>query len=266
MQIPPFALVLTAAGSSLRFSSAFSEGESVKKEFLELDGHTVLYRAAEPFFEIPSLCAVVVTCKAGSEDEALVAMEDLADISSIPILFIQGGETRQESVHLALERLSTLNIPFRFVAIHDGARPYVKPDLVIKALAMAFTHGSAIPALTVTDSIRKINAKGKIIETVDRRGLVRVQTPQVFDFERILAAHRASERTDASDDAQVFVEAGNDCYVIPGDEENKKITYEADIPNAREQIRQYLEDRKKGREDRAHSELFRRFLNEGGRT
>ena len=49
MHIPPFALVLTAAGSSLRFSSSFAEGESVKKEFLKIDGHSVLYRAALPF-------------------------------------------------------------------------------------------------------------------------------------------------------------------------------------------------------------------------
>ena len=61
MSIPSFALIVTAAGSSLRFSSAFEDGESVKKEFLSIDGHTVLYRATEPFFEIPSLKAVVVT-------------------------------------------------------------------------------------------------------------------------------------------------------------------------------------------------------------
>ena len=131
MSMPPFALILTAAGSSLRFSSSFEMGQSVKKEFLRIDGHTVLFRACEPFFELPSLTAVVVTCKEGSEDETIVAMEDLADISTIPILFIKGGQTRQESVHLALERLSQLDIPFELVAVHDGARPFVTPELII---------------------------------------------------------------------------------------------------------------------------------------
>ena len=196
MSMPPFALILTAAGSSLRFSYSFEMGQSVKKEFLRIDGHTVLFRACEPFFELPSLTAVVVTCREGSEDETIVAMEDLADISTIPILFIKGGQTRQESVHLALERLSQLDIPFELVAVHDGARPFVTPELIINTMAMAFTHGAAIPALTVTDSIRKI-------------------------------------------------------------------TYEEDIPDARAQISEYIEQRAKGREDRQHSEMFRRLLHQG---
>ena len=111
MSMPAFALVLTAAGSSLRFNEAVSGGETVKKEFLKIDGHSVLYRAAAPFFALPNLAAVVVTCKEGCEDEAIVAMEDLADISTIPMLFIKGGQTRQESVHLALESLARLDVP-----------------------------------------------------------------------------------------------------------------------------------------------------------
>ncbi len=261
MNMPPFALVLTAAGSSLRFSSAFPEGMAVKKEFLQIEGHSVLYRAAEPFYELPSLQAVVVTCRPGAEDETLVAMEDLVDVASVPLLFIQGGETRQESVRLALERLSSLDLDFDFVAVHDGARPYVRPELVIRTLATAFTHGAAIPATTVTDSIRRIDAHGKIVECVDRRGLVRVQTPQVFRFDNLLEAHRLADGTMATDDAEVYMAAGGSVYVLEGDESNTKITYEADIPDAREQVLRYIEDREKGRDDRAHDELFRRLLN-----
>lgn len=263
MPIPPFALVLTAAGSSLRFTHDFPEAESVKKEFLKIDGHTVLYRAAEPFFEVPSLAAVVVTCKAGCEDEAVVAMEDLVDVGNIPMLFIPGGETRQESVHLALEQLDRLAIPFSLVAVHDGARPYIKPDLIIKTLAVAWTHGGAVPALTMTDSIRKIDAKGRIVEVPDRRGMVRVQTPQIFNFNALLDAHRRAEGSVATDDAEVFINAGYDCYVIEGDEDNRKITYPQDIEDAEEQIRAYIAQREKGREDRAHDELFRRLVHTG---
>lgn len=261
MHIPPFALVLTAAGSSTRFSSGLQEGAQVKKEFLSIDGHTVLYRSAEPFFELPGLCAVVVTCKAGCEDEAVVAMEDLADVGSIPMLFIPGGETRQESVHLALEKLAQLNIGFDLVAVHDGARPFVTPDLIIRTLAMAFTHGAAVPALTVTDSIRRIDASGKIIEVPDRKGLVRVQTPQIFSFARLLEAHRLAAGKSATDDAQIYIDAGYDCYVIEGDENNTKITFSSDIKDAAEQADTYAAQRARGREDRTHSEMFRRFVN-----
>ena len=126
MHIPPFALVLTAAGSSLRFSSSFAEGESVKKEFLKIDGHSVLYRAALPFYRTPGLAAVAVTYREGCEDETIIALEDLADISAIPLVFVRGGATRQESVHLALEKLAAFPVSFDYAAIHDGARPYIK--------------------------------------------------------------------------------------------------------------------------------------------
>ena len=80
--IPPFALVLTAAGSSTRFSK--NQKEAVKKEYLRIDGHTVLSSALRPFYSVPGLRAVVVTCPKGAEDETVVALEDLVDISSIP--------------------------------------------------------------------------------------------------------------------------------------------------------------------------------------
>ncbi len=256
--IPPFALIVTAAGSSTRFCE-----EEVKKEFLKLDGHTVLYRATEPFFEIPSLAAVVITTKEGCEDEALVALEDLVDVNSIPMLITKGGKTRQESVHLALEKLNELGIPFQFVAVQDGARPYVKPDLVIQILAAASQVGGAIPALPTTDSLRRIDKNGLICECIDRRGVVSVQTPQIFDFERLLTAHRAAKDNMGTDDAELFVNAGFACTVVEGDKENIKITYLSDIPDAEAQIKEYIKDRSEGRKNKEALKLFNKFVHEG---
>ena len=201
MSIPGFALVVTAAGSSLRFSSAFDEGETVKKEFLEIDGHSVLYRATEPFFELPSLMAVVITYRKESLDETIVALEDLADINSIPMFFVEGGATRQESVRLALEKLSSLGMDFPYVAVQDGARPYVTPRLIINILATAAGSSGALPALPMTDSVRRIDGRGRIIECPSRRGLVRVQTPQIFEFEKLLDAHERFADLQATDDS-----------------------------------------------------------------
>lgn len=261
MSIPSFALIVTAAGSSLRFSSAFEDGESVKKEFLSIDGHTVLYRATEPFFEIPSLKAVVVTYKEDSLDETVVALEDLVDINTIPMFFVKGGSTRQESVRLAVEKLKCVNIPFDYVAIQDGARPYVTPKLIINILATAFTSSGAVPALPVTDSIRRIDKTGAIIECPSRSGLVRVQTPQFFEFEKLYEAHEKFKEVNATDDSELYVKAGYPCLVCEGDESNIKITYESDIENAREQISSYIENRRKGRASREANETFRRILN-----
>lgn len=254
--IPPFALIVTAAGSSARFSK-----DDVKKEFLSIDGHTVLYRATEPFFEIPGLAAVVITCRKGTEDEAIVALEDLTDVGSVPMLFTDGGETRQESVHQALEKLASLDIPFEYVAVQDGARPYTTPELIIRTLAAAVAAGGAVPALPMTDSIRRINGQGEITECIDRRGVVRVQTPQIFAFEPLLEAHRMAADTAATDDADLFIRAGGKCVIAEGDEKNIKITYIEDIPDAEEQIRKYKEERAKGRKNAEALHLFNSFVN-----
>lgn len=256
--IPVFALILTAAGSSERFNAG--GGESVKKEFLKIDGHTVLYRAALPFFEIPSLAAVVVTCKEGCEDEAVVAMEDLAD-TTVPMLFTAGGATRSESVRNALEKLSILPIDIEYVAIQDGARPYTTTELAIRTFAHAVQAGGAIPALPVTDSVRRINGRGEIVECVDRRGLVRVQTPQIFSFPGLLESYRSCDLSSATDDAEIFIRGGNTCIVVEGDEKNIKITYKEDIPDADRQIEEYLAERDKGRKDGEAMRMFQRFVN-----
>ena len=262
MHIPTFALIVTAAGSSLRFSSSYENGECVKKEFLHLDGHSVLYRATEPFFEIPSLQCVVVTYKDDSLDETIVALEDLIDINTIPMFFVKGGNSRQESVLNGLTKLKEMNISFDYVAIQDGARPYVTPKLIINVLATAFNSSGAVPALPVTDSIRRIDKTGAIIECPSRNGLIRVQTPQFFEFDKLLSAYQSQDIKYATDDSEIYVKAGFTCHVCEGDESNIKITYEHDIPDARNQIERYIEDRRKGRASREANETFRRLLNQ----
>ena len=138
--IPPFAAVITAAGSSGRFLSG--RIEDVKKEYLSIDGHSVLYRAVKPFYEIPGLSAVIVTCPKGSEDEAAVALEDLMDIQTVPMLLVEGGATRTESVRNALKALEGMPASFGYIAIHDGARPYITKELIGKLEKLAPARGS----------------------------------------------------------------------------------------------------------------------------
>ncbi len=256
--IPPFALILTAAGSSERFSS-----KDIKKEFLKIDGHTVLYRAAEPFFEIPSLAAVIVTTRKENEDEAFVALEDLTDVNSIPMVFVEGGATRAESVKKALSALEALALPIEYVAVQDGARPYLRPELIINVLAAAVSEGGAVPALPATDSFRLIDRYGRIVEITDRRGLVSVQTPQIFHFESLVQAYNTVPLEGVTDDAEVFVKAGFSCVVVEGARDNTKITYAEDIPDVEAQIEEYEKERAEGRKQRDADRLFRSFLYKG---
>ena len=260
MSIPPFAAVITAAGSSTRFSPS---SNPVKKEYLSIDGHTVLSRAVRPFFSVPGLSAIVVTCPAGSEDETIVALEDLADISSIPFLIIPGGMTRKESVKAALEELSKLAVPFEYIAIHDGARPFVDTGLIIRTRAAATVTGGAVPALRITDAVKKLGKDGLIAENVDRSPLITVQTPQIFRRDEILDAYNRFPGLEADDDAAVFISAGYSCTVSRGSIENRKITYISDIPDAEKQAEEYVRMREEGRKSAAASKRMRELLQQG---
>ena len=209
---PSFAAIITAAGKSERFNR--NQEESVKKEYLKIDGHTVLYRAAEPFFEIPGLAAVCITCPEGSEDETLIALEDLADINTIPI----------------------------------------------KTLAAATIAGSSVPAIRINDSVKRLGEDGMIKESVEREGLVCVQTPQIFRYREILDAHISSRNNNATDDIEIYLEDGKRCMPVQGSAENRKITYLSDIPDAENQIKEYLKEREEGRRSAKATRRMRELL------
>lgn len=263
MSIPPFAAIITAAGASTRFSA--DEDIHVKKEYLSIDGHTVLSRAARPFFGVPGLSAMIVTCPEGSEDETVVALEDLSDIASIPFLIVPGGMTRKESVKAALEELRKLSVPFEYIAIHDGARPYIDEGLIIRTLAAATVSGGAVPALRVTDAVKKLGRDGLIAENVDRSPLITVQTPQIFRREELFDAYDRFPGLEADDDAAVFISAGYACTVSRGSLENRKITYFSDIPDAKRQAEEYAKAREEGRRSAAASRRMRELLRERDR-
>ena len=90
-----------------------------------IDDRTVLYHAVEPFIDIPSLQAVIVTYPYGLHDETELALDNLMFAYGVPITLVEGGATRQESVLRALEQLESLQTTIEYVAIHDGARPWV---------------------------------------------------------------------------------------------------------------------------------------------
>lgn len=218
----PFSLILTAAGASRRFSS------DTKKEFSDLDGHSVLYRAAEPFFRPGGLQIAVVTYAPGQERSTRLAMGDLAD-RGVPVYFTPGGGTRQASVKNALEFLSGLGIG-GLVLIHDGARPFVSVPVIGNVINAAMKTGAASAAVPVADSV--VRSDGQLFgQYVDRSGLFCVQTPQAFDFQSILRAHRlaSEEGRSFSDDISVYQTYIGPAAIAAGDRGNIKITWQDDL-------------------------------------
>ncbi len=247
MSFPSHAVIVTAAGSSERFNTNNQLG--VKKEYLSIDGHTILYRAIAPFLEVPGCQAILVTHPEGLADQCAVALEDLLKQNMIPIILVEGGNNRQESVFNALKMLVSMNMPVDYVAIHDGARCFVTPDLVIKTLATATVFKGAVPALPATDALKVIDNNGVITHHIDRTHAVGVQTPQIFKYPEIWEAHQAAldNGTPYVDDTEIFTDYGQAVGICEGDRENRKITYIEDVPDAEQQIVRYLENLEQGK-------------------
>jgi 2-C-methyl-D-erythritol 4-phosphate cytidylyltransferase / 2-C-methyl-D-erythritol 2,4-cyclodiphosphate synthase len=204
------AAVLVAAGSGSRF------GTEVPKQFLVVAGKPVMRHAAEALAAHVSLLQPV-----GDAAPTEAALAGLT--GCLPV--IQGGATRQDSVRAGLEALVAHEPDI--VLVHDAARPVVPEGTISTLLAALQESPGAIPAAPVGDTLKRV-VRGVITETVARAGLFRAQTPQAFRFDRLLAAHRAG-LMGATDDASLMEAAGETVEVVPGSDDNIKLTFPDDL-------------------------------------
>jgi 2-C-methyl-D-erythritol 4-phosphate cytidylyltransferase / 2-C-methyl-D-erythritol 2,4-cyclodiphosphate synthase len=209
------AAVIVAAGRGTR------AGAGLPKQWRALGGKTVLAHAVDAFRASPLIGTIIVVLH--PDDMVRAAQIVVPGVRAVP-----GGATRDASVRAGLEALAE-HAPDR-VLIHDGARPLVAPDLIARVIAALESHAGAAPAVEITDALWS-GADGVVTGTRDRAGLFRAQTPQGFRFDAILAAHGA-HRGQAADDVAVARAAGLDVAIVPGDEDNLKITREADFARA----------------------------------
>jgi 2-C-methyl-D-erythritol 4-phosphate cytidylyltransferase/2-C-methyl-D-erythritol 2,4-cyclodiphosphate synthase len=183
-----------------------------------LHGRPVLRHAAEKLLRHAHLLQPV--------GEAALIGPALEGVAHLPI--VPGGATRQDSVLAGLEALAG-DAP-DIVLVHDAARPVI-PDGTVEAVLEALgSHPGAIPALAVSDTLKR-GREGVIVETVPREKLFRAQTPQGFHFDILLRLHRAATGAGrATDDAALLEEAGLAVALVPGSEQNIKLTVPADLP------------------------------------
>jgi 2-C-methyl-D-erythritol 4-phosphate cytidylyltransferase/2-C-methyl-D-erythritol 2,4-cyclodiphosphate synthase len=213
------AALIVAAGKGVR------AGGSLPKQFTPLCGKPVLAHSVETFAAHPEIAEIMVAIGDGQEEFARAALGEGSD----RVRFVIGGAERRDSVRAGLEALATTGATR--VLIHDAARPFL-PATVIDALLAALDQASgAIPTLPVADTLARGGAT--LGDNVDRTGLHRVQTPQAFQLDAILAAHRAwPDGVEATDDAQMLRRAGQDVMLVPGDPMLEKITHPADFAAA----------------------------------
>jgi 2-C-methyl-D-erythritol 4-phosphate cytidylyltransferase len=214
------AAIIVAAGRSERF------GGSVPKQFHSLAGKPILAWAIERFEKARSIDSITLVV---AEEHLLYAGEKVVDPFGYTKVtrIVPGGETRRESVLKGLERLP---ISTELVAIHDGARPLVDPRDIDAVVAAAARERAAMLAVRITDTVKRVK-DGFIISTLDRSELYGAQTPQVFQYDLIMKAHRqaAEKGFDVTDDASLVEALGFKVKVLEPSRPNPKITDRPDL-------------------------------------
>ncbi|MCP4014221.1 MAG: 2-C-methyl-D-erythritol 4-phosphate cytidylyltransferase, partial [Phycisphaeraceae bacterium] len=217
---PDFAGVIVAAGRSTRF------GGSLPKQYRQIAGRSVLEHAVRCIEKNPAVGGVVVVLAAsemGGEREATVrAWPGVTDV-------VEGGATRSDSVRRGLDAVQD----FRFVLIHDAARPVARAPVVAAVVEATRRHGAAIPTVEVTDTVKRVDDEDWIVGTVDRASLRLAQTPQGFRVDWIVEALEHAGATGVTDEGVALERAGRRVARVDGDPDNLKITSAADLERAR---------------------------------
>ena len=224
------AFLITAAGNGTRAGG-------LKKEFRLIGSRTVLSRTVDAFLDSSAFSYGVITCKPGTHDRVREALSDISDkLESLekPLLFCDGGAERQESVYLGLQCLAG-SLPELtdngIVLIHDGARPWIEPELIQRIVDVCRKHSACAPVVPSVDAMKEINEQGIITGHHPRKETVSVQTPQGFSFNEILTAHSraAADGRRYIDDTEIFSRYEGDVYTVEGNTNNRKITYSTDF-------------------------------------
>ena len=224
--------VILAAGSGTRLACALAEaGGPLRKQYLELDGAPLFWKSACAFARLQAVQGLVLVFPPAELERMTGVVAELyqRDPLGLPWRTCAGGARRQDSVRLGLEALGA---GAELVLVHDAARPFASAALARRVLG-ALERGApaAIPGLPVTDTIKRVDADDKIVETVERAALRAVQTPQGFALAPLLAAHARAqaEGWEVTDDAALMERAGFGVVVVEGEEANVKITTPADL-------------------------------------
>lgn len=216
------AAVVVAAGQGLR------AGGEIPKQFRRIAGETLLARALSAFAEAPDVTFVQPVIRPDDVDLVRRLTNGMNVLEPVA-----GGATRQASVRAGLEALVSCSPDI--VLVHDAARPFASASLITRAIEAAKKTGAAIPALPVTDTVKRIDSTGTIEATLDRNSIRLVQTPQAFAFPALFDAHRralAQGRDDFTDDAALAEWAGIKVSVFAGEPGNIKFTTPEDFARA----------------------------------
>ncbi len=217
------AIVIPAAGQSLRMESP------VRKPFLRIAGESILLRTLRKFSALDEVLEIILAVHPDDLDAVQGEMwQQLSQAGAT--LAVAGAETRAESVWNAIQVVSARA---KFLAVHDAVRPFISIDTIKALFSTARRRKAAVPVTPMVDTPKRVEGD-VIIETPRRIGLMRVQTPQVFDSDLLIEAYEYAIRTGGlsdsiTDDSQLVENLGHPVAAVLSDELNLKITTKRDM-------------------------------------
>ncbi len=221
-----YPVIVVAAGSSLRM-----QGNA--KQFVNLCGKPAIIHTLSAFESSPQISRIILVTK----QEYINEMQLLAQKYMITKLsdIVEGGNNRQESVKCGLSRLADE----KYVLIHDGARPLVSEEVILRVCVALNDADGVVCAVPVKDTVKRVEANGFVEQTINRQSLYCVQTPQGVNVEKYKEALSVADSTLFTDDASILESANMSVKVVMGDYSNIKLTTPEDISLAE----YYLEKR-----------------------
>jgi 2-C-methyl-D-erythritol 4-phosphate cytidylyltransferase len=222
-------VILPAAGMGTRMAPGHAT-PNAPKQFLALQGVPILVHSLRAFAAVSKVSAIYVAVRKPemSRMEALIAEHSL----SLRVQVVEGGDTRQQSVSLALKALTAQDDDI--ILVHDAVRPLIDTAIIERTIEAVEEYGAAIVGLPAVDTIKQVErtARGAIVTaTIPREYIVQAQTPQGFRAGILRKAFAAAEADgfDGTDEASVVERAGATVAVVLGSPANLKITHPGDL-------------------------------------
>jgi len=206
--------IIVASGKGLRFGQ--------RKQYVYLKGKQVLEYSVETFNSHPLIDEIILVLDSPIRGESLKEKYD--KVKEI----VKGGKRRTDSVYSGLRKINCKEEDL--ILIHDGVRPLVSRDLITRVIEKAKEKKAAIPVIAIEDTV-KFCEEDRVIKTLERDRIFRVQTPQAFTWKILKEAFNKaySEGYTGSDEAYLVEKLGLEVYTVEGDMRNIKITTPFDL-------------------------------------
>ena len=207
-----FSIIIVAAGTSQLMG--------FDKLMAPLQGKPVLAHSVNTFLLFPDVSEVILV-------STQQRFDSLA-ISNSKLKLISGGENRHDSVSLGIAAVSD---DAQFIAVHDGARPFISQNQIQRTLDAAQKYGAAASAKRITDTVKRSNAENLAIDSICRENLWAMETPQICSSELLKKAYRNIEKSGdlVTDEVSALELIGTHTYLVENLTPNHKITYPQDL-------------------------------------